>query len=81
MSLVKPKRVSAYTKLAVRAYRQAARHIRKAEELTAELEMWLSKVPDEDLDYYVEKTNEIQRHEDEKLEKYISRLGKKPWER
>jgi len=73
--------VSAYTRLAIQTFRKIARLERKLEELEVELRGWLSKVPDDELDYYVEKTEEIRAKEDEKLANFMRRVGKQPWER
>ncbi|RLI46675.1 hypothetical protein DRO69_02500 [Candidatus Bathyarchaeota archaeon] len=73
--------MSAYTRLAIQTFRKIARLERKLEELEVELRGWLSKVPDDELDYYVEKTEEIRAKEDEKLANFMRRVGKQPWER
>ncbi len=70
------RKVSAYTRLAIQTYRQIARLQRKLEELEVELRGWLSKVPEDELDYYVEKTEEIQAKEDEKLANFMRRVAK-----
>jgi len=75
------RKVSPHTRLAIQTYRKKARLERKLEELEVELRGWLSKVPEDELDYYVEKTEEIQAKEDEKLANFMRRLGKQPWER
>jgi len=74
-------RVSPYTKLAIQMFQKRVRVERKLEQTTIELNGWVSKIPDGDMDYYIEKTEAIQKLEDEKLEKFMRRVGKKPWER
>ena len=74
-------RVSPYTKLAIQMFQKRVRVERKLEQTTIELNGWVSKIPDGDMDYYIEKTEAIQKLEYEKLEKFMRRVGKKPWER
>ena len=71
------KRVSAFTRLAIQTYRKIARYERKIEELEVELRGWLSRVPDEELDYYVQKTEEIQAEEEAKLSNFLRRVEKR----
>jgi len=75
------KKISPYTRLAIQTYGKIARLQRKIEQLEVELRGWLSKVPDGELDYYSEKTEEIQSKEDEKLANFMRRVGKQPWEK
>jgi len=79
--MVEEKRISAYTKLAIQTYRKRARMERRLQEIEVEHRNWLVKVPEEDMDYYVQTTDEIQKREDAKLEVFMRRLGKKLWER
>jgi len=74
-------KISPYTRLAIHTYLAIARMQVRLEKLRAELNFWVSRIPEEEVSYYLQKTNEIQREQDEKLENFMRRLGKKPWER
>jgi hypothetical protein len=45
--------------------------------LEDELNMWVSQIPEKDLDAYVRITQRIQAKEDEKLEKHKKKLEKR----
>ena len=74
-------KVSPFTRLAIQTFQKRARVERRLGQTTVELNGWVSKIPDEDMDYYIEKTEAIQKLEDVKLEKFLRRVGKKRWER
>jgi len=68
------KELSVWTHRAIQLYLKLARTERRAEEIRAELDSVMVNVPIEDLEEYTKITDKIQTREDEKLEKYLSRL-------
>ena len=58
---------------AVRCFTRKAKARRKADEQFLMVSYWLSKVPDEDMDWYVKTTDKIQKEQDEKLEEFTKK--------
>ena len=66
-----------FAKLAVQAYKQKARLQRRLEEADVVLNYWLARVVEEDMEYYIEKTEQIQEEEDKKLVTFFRRRSKR----
>ena len=72
-----PTSLKTYTKLAIREYKKMAKHERKAEEAEMTLAFWLTKVTDNgQLDLYIQKTNEIQKEQDSKMARFVTKHTK-----
>ena len=65
------------TRLAIETFHRIARMRTRISILEDELNMWVSQIPEKDLDAYVRITQEIQEKEDEKLEKHKKKLEKR----
>lgn len=70
-------KVSGITRLAIQAYRKMARAKRRAQELEVELNNWLAQVPDEEVNFYVERTIAIDKQEDAKLKTFLRLFHKR----
>jgi hypothetical protein len=65
------------TRLAIETFQKIARLQTRLAVLEDELKMWVSQIPEKDLDAYVRITQRIQAEEDEKLEKHKKKLEKR----
>jgi hypothetical protein len=65
------------TRLAIETFQKIARLQTRLAVLEDELNMWVSQIPEKDLDAYVRITQRIQAEEDEKLEKHKKKLEKR----
>jgi hypothetical protein len=65
------------TRLAIETFQKIARLQTRMTVLEDELNMWVSQIPEKDLDAYVRITQRIQAEEDEKLEKHKKKLEKR----
>jgi len=72
-----PVKVSGITRLAVQTFEQHAKAERKMRELEEKSNALIVCIPEEEMDYYVEKTQKIANQEDEKLETFMRRLEKR----
>jgi len=69
--------VSGLTRLAIQTFKKKARLERRIEELRLELEAYVTKIPEEDMPYYVDVTDRILEEEGQKLETYVRRKTKR----
>ena len=74
---VRSEGLASATRLAVETFQKIARLQTRLAVLEDELNMWVSQIPEKDLDAYVRITQRIQAEEDEKLEKHKKKLEKR----
>jgi hypothetical protein len=74
---VRSEGLASATRLAVETFQKIARLQTRMAVLEDELNMWVSQIPEKDLDAYVRITQRIQAREDEKLEKHKKKLEKR----
>ena len=70
-------RLSSATRLAIETYGKIARLQTRLAVLEDELSMWVSQIPEGDLDAYVKITQKIQERENEKVEKHKRKLERR----
>jgi hypothetical protein len=74
---VRSEGLASATRLAVETFQKIARLQTRMAVLEDELNMWVSQIPEKDLDAYVRITQRIQEKENEKLEKHKKKLEKR----